>query len=92
MESKEIHNLWYKHIYYGKQADQCLKQHPFHTLAPENLQLSVGPATSIIVRDKKTNEIVLVVMRKACKNEGAVLSVDATVADATKLKKSIRVS
>ena len=92
MESEEIYKLWYNHIYYSKQPDPRLKRHPFHALAPENLKLSIGPETSIIVRDKKTAETVLVVMRNACKHEGAVLSVDATVVDATKQKKSIRVS
>ena len=92
MESKEIHQLWYGYIYHGKQPDPRLKRHPFHALTPENLQLSIGPETSIIVKDKETSETILVVMRKACKDEGAVLSVDATVIDATKQKKSIRVS
>jgi hypothetical protein len=92
VESEEIGELWYNHIYHGKQPDPHLKRHPFHILDPANLRLSIGPETSIVVRDKKTNEIILVVMRNACRDDGAVLSVDATVIDATKQKKSIRVS
>jgi len=59
---------------------------------PAKLKLIVSPETSIIVRDRKTKEIALVVMHNACRDEGAVVTVDAIVSDATKLKKLVRVS
>lgn len=92
VESKEIGDLWHDYIYKRDQPDPRLKRHPFHQLDPAKITLYVDPDTSVIVKDKKTGEIILVVMRNACRDKGAVLWVDATVTDATKLKKSIRVS
>ena len=91
VDSTEIWNLWYDHMHKGRQPDHRLKKHPFRLLEPAKIVKYVGPATSIIIRDKKTHEIVLVVMRDACKDEGAVVAVDATVLDATKKKKSVKV-
>ncbi|KAF8310426.1 hypothetical protein F5887DRAFT_1081455 [Amanita rubescens] len=90
VESKDIGDLWFDYIYNRDQPDPRLKRHPFHQLDPAKITLYVDPDTNIIVKDKKTKEIVLVVMRNACRDKGAVLWVDATVTDATKLKKSIR--
>lgn len=91
VESPEIGDMWHEHIYKGKQPDKRLKRHPFHHIIPAKLKLVIGPDRSIIVRDKKTGEIVLVVMRRPCSDEGAVVAIDATVSDAIKFKKSIRV-
>jgi hypothetical protein len=91
VESEDIHKLWYNHIYHGKQPNPHLKRHPFHALNPQHLKLTIGPETSIIVKDKKMNETILIVMWNTCRDEGAVLSVDAAVTDETK-QKSVRVS
>jgi hypothetical protein len=91
VDSTEIWDLWHDHMHKGRQPDCHLKKHPFHLLESAKIVKYVGPTTSIIIRDKKTGKIVLVVMRDACKDDGAVVAVDATVEDATKKKKSVRV-
>jgi hypothetical protein len=62
VESPEIGDMWHEHIYKGKQPDNRLKHHPFHHLIPAKLKLVVGPDMSTMVRDKKTNELVLAVI------------------------------
>jgi hypothetical protein len=92
VDSEEIHKLWYNYIYHGKEPDPHLKWHPFPEVNPQNLKLSIGPETSIMVQDKKSNETVLIVMWNACRDEGAVLSFNVAVINATKQKRSVRVS
>ncbi|KAF8326288.1 hypothetical protein F5887DRAFT_1084600 [Amanita rubescens] len=90
VESPEIGDMWYKHIYESPQPDDRLARHPFHYLDPAKLKLIVDPEKSVIIRDKRTKELALVVIRNACPDESAPIAIDAVVSDAVNLKKSIR--
>jgi hypothetical protein len=62
-ESDEIYNKWRWYIKGGPLPDKRENIRSMHHLEPQKLQLDIGPDRSIIVRDKTTHKLVLLVFR-----------------------------
>lgn len=63
VESETIHNLWENHIKYGPQPDKRHKRYPLFLVDPAELQFDAGPDTDHLIYDKKTGELVMVIIR-----------------------------
>jgi hypothetical protein len=63
VESEDIADLWRYQIEEAPQPDKRHKRYPLFMLDPAKLQLDVGPDTELFVRDKATNELVMVIIR-----------------------------
>ena len=63
VESSGIADAWRYHIEKAPQPDKCHKRYPLFMLDPAKLQADIYPKASAIVRDKKTKELVMVIIR-----------------------------
>jgi hypothetical protein len=63
VESVAIADLWRHHIEKAPQPDERHKRYPLYMHDPAKLQFDIDPNTSVIVYDKKTKELVMVILR-----------------------------
>jgi hypothetical protein len=91
-ESHEITQLWNEHLTTGKLHDNRRSRYPIVTARPNNKDWRrvVRSDEDIIVRDAKTNEIVLLVMRNFCGDPEVLEWADSVVQTGVATKKSVR--
>jgi hypothetical protein len=63
VESKTIADLWQEHIEESKQPDKRHKRHPIFMLDEEKLQYDVESNEDVLIYDKETEELVMVILR-----------------------------
>jgi len=63
VESEAIADLWRDHIDNGPQPDKRHQRYPLFLLDPAKLSLDVDSDTDLIVYDKKTKQLVMVILR-----------------------------
>jgi hypothetical protein len=92
-ETPEIYSLWNKFIKSGGLvSDKRLKQGIPRLVREEDMTLVIDENTSCIVRDKDTNEIVLLVLRDFCANMDLLDWVDEVIREVVSTRRNVRVS
>ncbi|KAH9841338.1 uncharacterized protein C8Q71DRAFT_700010 [Rhodofomes roseus] len=81
---------WQSRIKTGKKADKRHKRHPLVLEEPSRLALVVEENESVVIRDKKSGAIVMVVMRNFCNDDEVVQYADGVTQEATDMRKSGR--
>jgi len=90
-ETPEIGTLWWDHITNGPQADTRQRRYPLAMLDLRLIMHNIGADESVIFVDDD-DEIVAVVLRNFCKDEGVLRWVDEVVKENVVGRRSIRVS
>jgi hypothetical protein len=91
-ESEEIHDLWHYHLRYDPKADNRLPRHEPIVIDHSKLQRVIPADQSCIIRDKDSDDIVLIVLRDVVADMGVLDWLDDIVAEATATRRNIRVS
>jgi hypothetical protein len=89
-ESDAIRDQWEDHIKYGRQPDERKKRLPLMMLDEAELALDLGHDESALLFDGE--QLVGVIIRNFCPILNSLNWVDGVAEDATKSRKSIRVS
>lgn len=90
-ESEEIHDLWHYHLAFDPKADNRLPRHEPIIIDPKKLRRVVTADESCIIRDEKTDKIVLIVLR-CCFDSDIGEWLDNIIEEATDTRRNIRVS
>ncbi len=89
-ESVDIHNLWDYHLRFDPKADNRLPRHEPVVIKSGRLERIIAADQSCIIRDPKTKEIVLIVLRN-CVSDSALKWLDDIIGEATSTRRCIRV-
>ncbi|KAH9912790.1 hypothetical protein B0H21DRAFT_659601, partial [Amylocystis lapponica] len=90
-ESSEIEALWHGRLVVEESPDGRNTRHPMMKAEDDELSYIVQPDESIIFYDKYTNELVALVLRNFCLDGEVLAWADSVVAEATSLKRSVRI-
>ena len=91
-ESEEIHDLWHYHLCYDPKADNCLPQHEPMVIDEAKLKKTIGAEESCIIRDEKTDGIVLIVIHYFVTDPELLPWMDEIIGEATSTRRYIHVS
>ncbi|KAJ3559157.1 hypothetical protein NP233_g11335 [Leucocoprinus birnbaumii] len=89
-EDEAIKKLWYPRLMEAKQADKRLKRCEPLVIDQTKLVRTVEAGESIVVRDCKTNEIVLMVVRNFCGDIDVLEWMGRIVAEAVRICRNVR--
>ncbi|RDB18282.1 hypothetical protein Hypma_000646 [Hypsizygus marmoreus] len=87
--SPSIVKKWHHHLAFGKQPDKRKRRLPIHLLNSSKLIADIAPSDSAIFKNNK-GEIIGMVIRNFCPDEGAVTWADSIAEQALSLRKNIR--
>ncbi|RDB28016.1 hypothetical protein Hypma_002267 [Hypsizygus marmoreus] len=87
--SPSIVKKWHHHLAFGKQADKRKRRLPIHLLNSSKLIADIAPTDSALLKNKK-GDIIGMVIRNFCPDEGAVAWADSIAEQAVSLRKNIR--
>ncbi|KAG9308013.1 hypothetical protein JVU11DRAFT_2183 [Chiua virens] len=89
-ESGRALQKWEMILTQGKQADKRKKRFPLLKIDSKQLQHTVPSGSSAIIRDAKTGELVLMVVRDFCQDLGVLNWADGVVREVIGHKRSVR--
>jgi len=91
-ESQEVYELWAEYIQSGPKADTRLTTRPLELLTPQQLQLTIEADESLVLRNKNTNKLVMVVLRNFTNHPSLLQEINRIIELSVQHRKSVRVS
>jgi hypothetical protein len=91
-EDEGIKRLWEYRLMEAKQADKRLKRCEPVVISPDKLIHTVAPTEDLVVRDSKSGEIVLMVVRHFSRSIDTIDWMENIVVEAAEICRNIRVS
>jgi hypothetical protein len=92
-ETDEVDDKWRDYLYNDprSQPDRRRPRLPISRLDPAKLQLDIKADENALVYDKKTGELVLVVIRNFCQDPDLLAHIDGIIKQSVECRKSMRV-
>ncbi|KAF6742377.1 hypothetical protein DFP72DRAFT_184327 [Ephemerocybe angulata] len=89
-EDPELHQMWSTYLANCEQPDKRKPRRPVHLLDTSKLQKDIPAELNCILRDRKTDELVAVVVRNFSGNEELLRWAKTVITEAVTTRKSVR--
>ena len=91
VESSAIDNQWRYYIEHGKQPDKRHPRYPIFHVDPSKLQRDILATEDLLIFDKETGQLVMVVLRRFCQYTPLLTHLGDVIKRAVQSRRSMRV-